>query len=295
MKTGNLNFYHGWRVYGVNTLFKTLLFPFAALLLIFSCAISADDEKKAIVFGSVAMDIPAKMHKRLKPLTVYLSETLKRPVTLKLAPDMATAINDVATGDVDIAYLTPVAYLKSHAKGNTKLVTKTLTKNRDSFQLMIVVHNDSPIKRIEDLAGKSFAFGDKAALLQRAVVVGANMPLEKLGSYEFLGHYDNIVRGVLRHEFDAGILKDTKYFNWKNKGIRLLYSSPKLPPYNITVSKNVSEQLYIDIKHAFLSLDVAKPRDEIVIKSLSKTYDGFVATDDAEYDVVRRLIAPFSQ
>jgi len=252
-------------------------------------------EKRGLVFGSVAMDIPAKMHKRLKPLTVYLSEKLNVPVTLKLAPDMATAIDDVANGNVDIAYLTPVAYLKSHAKGHCKIVAKTVTNKKDSFQLMIVVNDKSPITTIADLTGKRFAFGDKAALLQRAVVVGANMPLENLGSYEFLGHYDNIVRGVLRNEFDAGILKDTKYFKWKSKGVRLLHSSPKLPPYNITASKNVDDQLFEEIKHAFLSLSVDNPDEKAVIKSLSKKYDGFVATNDAEYNVVRKLIAPFSQ
>lgn len=255
----------------------------------------AKEEKRGIVFGSVAMDIPAKMHKRLKPLTQYLSESLDQPVTLKLAPDMATAIDDIASGAVDLAYLTPVAYLKSHAKGESRLVAKTVTNNKDSFQLMIVVRDNSAIKTVEELAGKRFAFGDKAALLQRAVVVGANVPLETLGSYEFLGHYDNIVRGVLRSEFDAGILKDTKYFRWKNKGIRLLHSSPKLPPYNIAASKHVDNKLYSEIKRAFLSLNVNKPGDKAIIKSLSKKYDGFVETNDSEYDVVRKLVAPFSK
>ena len=170
-------------------------------------------------FGSVAMDVPAKMHHRLTPLTQYLSGILKRPVTLKLSKNMPGAIEDVSTGSVELAYLTPVAYIKSHKKGNTRLVAKTVTKGRGSFQLMIVVKENSPIKTLADLKGRSFAFGDKAALLQRAVVVGSGTKLESLGSYEFLGHYDNIVRAVLHGEFDAGILKDTKAFKWKGKGI----------------------------------------------------------------------------
>jgi len=272
---------------------KALLISCFTFLIVYS-SITYAKEKQELIFGSVAMDIPAKMHNRLKPLTRYLSEKLNMPVTLKLAPDMATAIDDVAKGSVDIAYLTPVAYLKSHAKGNTKLVAKTVTNKKDSFQLMIVVDNKSEINNIKDLKGKRFAFGDKAALLQRAVVVGANMPLENLGSYEFLGHYDNIVRGVLRGEFDAGILKDTKYYGWKNKGIRLLHSSPKLPPYNIATNKNVSSKLYHKIKKAFLGLSVNNPNEKAIIKSLSKKYDGFAETNDAEYDVIRELVAPFS-
>jgi len=190
-------------------------------------------EKKPIRFGSVAMDIPSVMHKRLTPITEYLSKKLDRHIILTLSPNMSDAINNLATGKVDFAYLTPVAYLKSHDKNNTKLIVKTLTNKKASFQLMIVVRDDSPIKTIKDLKGKKFGFGDKSALLQRAALVDAGMPLENLAEYRFLSHYDNIARAVMNKDVDAGILKDTKALKWKDKGLRILYSSPHLPPYNM--------------------------------------------------------------
>jgi len=269
-------------------------------LSIFYCLWSAqllatEVDKTPIRFGSVAMDILAVMHKRLTPLTDYLSQELQRPVILTLSHNMASAIDNIANGKVDLAYLTPVAYIRSHEKGQTQLIAKTITNNKASFQLMIVVRNDSPIKTTSDLTGKSFAFGDKAALLQRAVVVGAGMPLDKLGRYEFLGHYDNIVRSVLNRDFDAGILKDTKAFKWQDKGIRILSSSPDLPPYNIAASKTLDGKIIEQLKQAFLKLNIEKPQHRAVIKSLSKKYDGFTSTTDSEYDVVRQLTNPFRQ
>lgn len=253
----------------------------------------AAEEVKPIRFGSVAMDIPAVMHKRLIPLTKYLSDTLKRPVILTLSPNMEDAIQNVVNGRVDLAYLTPVAYIRSHDKGNTRLIVKTVTDNKASFQLMIVAREASDIHKVEDLAGKSFAFGDKAALLQRAVVVGAGMPIDNLGSYQFLGHYDNIVRAVLNKDFDAGILKDTKAFAWSGKGVRIIYSSPHLPPYNIAATNGMPDDLYEQIKKAFLELNVNNRKHLSVIKALSKNYSGFENTSDAEYDVVRKLTEPF--
>lgn len=244
-------------------------------------------------FGSVAMDIPAEMYRRLTPLTQYLSAALGRPVTLKLSPNMAAAIDDVARGEVDITYLTPVAYIDSHARGSTRVVAKTVTHGKSSFRLMIVVREDSPIRRVQDLKGKTFAFGDKAALLQRAVVVGAGMPLERLTEYQFLGHYDNIARGVSSGDFDAGILKDTTAFKWQRRGLRILYSSPELPPYNIAVSSKVDDKLFAQIQQAFLRLDINNPKHRRVIEALDKDYDGFAPTSDQEYGVVRKLIAPF--
>jgi len=248
-----------------------------------------------LAFGSVAMDVPAAMHQRLKPLTDYLSRELKCQVRLKLSPELSAAADDVAAGKVDIAYLTPVAYIKAHKKGDVRLVAKTVTKGEQSFRLMLVVRHDSPIKAVRDLAGKNFAFGDQAAILQRAVVVNAGIKLEELGSYKFIGHYDNIARGVANGDFDAGILKDTTAFDWEKKGLRVIHASPQLPPYNIVVGRHVSEQLYHQIKGAFLALKASKPGHLEVLKALEPSYDGFAPTTDAEYDVVRQLVKPFEK
>lgn len=267
------------------------------MLICFGLSVSqaASLQNNEIRFGSVAMDTPAVMHHRLTPLTEYLSHELGRPVVLSLSVDMKEAINAVVMGDVDLAYLTPVAYLRAHALGNSQLVVKTLTQGKGSFQLMIVVRQDSPIQRVDQLAGKSFAFGDPAALLQRAVVVGAGMPLEKMGKQVFIGHYDNIARAVARGFYDAGILKDGTALKWQGQGLRILYASPQLPPYNITASSKVDKALLEKMRMAFLKLDVNNPEHRAVINALESEYDGFVATSDAEYDIVRKLTAPFEK
>jgi len=235
------------------------------------------------------------MHKRLRPLTRYLSDKLGRPVSLKLSPNMGAAIKEVASKQVDLAYLTPVAYLKAHAKGGSKIIAKTVTKGKASFQLMIVVKKDSPYKTVADLKGKTFAFGDKSALLQRAAVVGAGINMEDFSSYKFIGHYDNIARAVLNGDFEAGILKDTMAYQWEEKGLRILAESPALPPYNIAAKGDIDDDTLAKLKDAFLSLDKNKPEHLKVIKAIDKKYDGFAATSDAEYDVVRELIKPFNK
>lgn len=265
------------------------------LFLFLIIPVSQGKQETSLKFGSVAMDIPVVMHKRLNPLTQYLSEQLGMPVTLKLSPNMKAAIHESASGEVDLAYLTPVAYIKAHKKGKVKLVAKTVTNGKASFKLMIVVKDSSHFKNVTDLKDMSFAFGDKAALLQRAAVVGSGINMEDFSHYQFLGHYDNISRAVLNGDFDAGILKDTMAYQWQGKGLRIIYSSPALPPYNIAANSKLSPELYKKIKQAFLQLDEKNPRHLKIIKALDKKYDGFAATSDAEYNVVRKLIKPFSK
>jgi len=275
--------------------FKPILFSIISLCTFTFSAVLSAAPNSALLFGSVAQDTPAVMYKRLGPLKDYLSQALNRPVELKLSPNMGDAIKKVASNKVDVTYLTPVAYLRAHEQGNSQLIAKMVTNKRSTFQLMIVVRADSPIKTVEQLVGKKFAFGDKKALLQRATVTGAGVSLEKLGSYEFIGHYDNIARGVARGLYDAGILKDTKAFKWEKKGLRILYSSPHLPPYNIAASNKLDKQTIAALRKAFLQLDINNPKHKNVIKALDKKYDGFVETSDAEYDIVRKLIQPFSK
>lgn len=258
-------------------------------------SVAAESPHATLKFGSVAMEIPAAMHTRLQPLTRYLSTALAQPVSLRLSPNLNAAIDAVVTGEVDIAYLTPIAYVQAHDRGGARLVAKTINKGSPRFRLMIVARADGDVRTVADLAGRRFAFGDPAALLQRAVVVNAGMPLARLGSYAFLNHYDNVARGVLSGDFDAGILKDTAAHAWAEKGLRIVYASPDLPPYNVVVSSKVSPELAAKIERAFLALTPQRPADLRVIQALDATYDGFAPTNDAEYDIVRSLVRPFQR
>lgn len=266
------------------------------LLFVQSMSVDAEPSPKPLgelSLGSVAMEIPAAMHQRLKPLAGYLTQELRRPVRLHMSPDLSKAVKEVAAGKVDIAYLTPIAYVDARATGNVHILAKSLTQGRDSFRLMLVTRTDSPIRSVQNLVGKSFAFGDEAAILQRAVVVNAGVRLEQLASYRFLGHYDNIARGVANGDFDAGILKDSIAAQWEKKGLRAIYTSPGLPPYNIVAGKHVDGPTRRAIQAALLRLNVENPEHRVIIKALDAGYDGFAVATDSDYDVVRTLAQPF--
>jgi phosphonate transport system substrate-binding protein len=272
---------------------STRLVPACAAAL-FAAAIAHGADRNEIVIGSVAMDIPAAMQARLKPLTEYLSQELKRPVSLKLSPNLSAAARELAKGNTDIAYLTPVAFLRARDEGGAQVLVKTVTKGQGSFKLMIVTQQDSPIRSVPDLAGRQFAFGDPSAVLQQAVVAGAGMPLESLGGIKFIGHYDNIARGVSAGDFDAGILKDTTAYQWQKKGLRIVHESVDLPPYCVAARRGMDGELMQSIRQALLKLSFANPAHQRVIKALDENYDGFLPASEAEYDVVERLVRPFT-
>ena len=249
--------------------------------------------KTAKVFiGSVAMDTPAEMVKRFKPLADYLSQKTGLAVSFKPSADMANAISDLGNNVVQISYLTPVAYIDAKKKYNVKPLVETLTLGESAFRLVIVVRDDSPLKTMSDLKGKTFAFGDEKALLQRAAVIDGGIKLEEFSKYAFLDHYDVIANAVLNKQYDAGILKESVYVDFRSKGLRVIHSSPDLPPYLFAVSSKTPRATAEKLRKAFVTLKADSPKHNAILKALDKGYTGFTDASDKDYDVVRRLLAP---
>lgn len=267
----------------------TLALSLAALLLSAS-VYPADDE---IFLGSVAMDVPAAMVQRMTPLAAYLTKKTGLKIAFRASPNLGSAVNELGKEFTHIAYLTPVAYLEAHEKYAAKPLVSPITHGKTTFNLVVAVRQDTLIKTMPDLKDKSFAFGDEKALLQRAVVVGGGINLHQFSRFAFLKHYDNIAKAILNKDFDAGILKDTIYEQFQPQGLRKIYTSAPLPSYIFAVSDRLPTEMVKKLRTAFLELNGDTPEGKAVLKGLDPGYDGFVTAEDKDYDVIRKLVAPF--
>lgn len=248
-----------------------------------------------VTMGSVAMDIPVEMIKRLSALTNYLALTTDLNVRFRPSPNLGSAVDDLGKGQTQIAYLTPVAYIDARKKyGVIPLVAPT-ADGRPHFSLVIGVKAGSGIKTPTDLKGKRFAFGDEKALLQRAAVESMGLKSGDFSSFAYLKHYDNIAKAVIAGDFDGGILKDSLAEEFKSKGIVVIGSTPSLPSYIIAVHPGMPETVRTKLRDALLALNKSTPDRVATLEAFDKGYDGFAVVDDAAYDTVRKLIQPFQK
>lgn len=247
-----------------------------------------------IYLGSVAMDVPAEMVKRLTPLTRYLTAHTGINVSFRASPNMDSAIADLGSSVTRIAYLTPAAYLEARRLHGVEPLVAPLTNGKSTFHLVVAVKQTSPLRHVSELKGKTFAFGDERARLQQAVVVGAGVRLAELSSYAFLKHYDNIAKAVLNDDFDAGILTEGAFQEFAPRGLRLLHTSPPLPAYVFAVN-GLPPATVGQLRAAFLSLRDDVPEHRDILQALGKGYDGFVAVQDEDYELVRRLLIPLAK
>ncbi len=74
---------------------------------------AAENQPVDLFLGSVAMDVPAAMVKRLTPLAKYLSGQTGYHILFRASPDLDSAVEDLGLAHTQLAYLTPVAYIEA--------------------------------------------------------------------------------------------------------------------------------------------------------------------------------------
>jgi phosphonate transport system substrate-binding protein len=248
-----------------------------------------------VTMGSVAMDIPVEMIKRMSALTNYLALSTNLNVRFRPSPSMGSAVDDLGKGQTQIAYLTPVAYVEARKKyGVIPLVAPT-TQGSPSFSLVIGVKAGSGINTPAQLKGKRFAFGDEKALLQKAAVESMGLKPSDFATFAYLKHYDNIAKAVLAGDFDGGILKDSVAEDFKSRGIVVIGSTPPLPSYILAVHPGMPVAVRNRLRDALLALKKTTPEQIATLEAFDIACDGFATVDDQAYDTVRKLILPYQK
>ncbi|MBI5938697.1 MAG: PhnD/SsuA/transferrin family substrate-binding protein [Betaproteobacteria bacterium] len=273
----------------------TRLFATALLGLLLCLRTGATPAAESVTLGSVAMDIPVEMIKRMSALSNYLAMQTGLNVHFRPSPNLSSAVDDLGAGRTQIAYLTPVAYIEARKKyGAIPLVAPT-TRGKPHLSLVLVTKAGSGIDKPAQLKGKRFAFGDEKALLQKAAVASFGLGTGDFAEFAYLKHYDNIAKAVLAGDFDGGILKDSIAEEFRYKGLAVVGSTAPLASYVFAAHPKLPAKTRQKLRDALLALKKDGPDKTLVLEAFDVSYDGFVPIQDKDYDSVRKLIEPFQK
>jgi phosphonate transport system substrate-binding protein len=258
---------------------------------------------KALRVGFVPAEDAQQVMQNAQPLVDILRKELGMEIEPFVATDYTGIVEALRVHKLDVAFLAPASYVLAKNEANIKVILKSERKGIPFYYAAIITRADSGIKSLDDLRGKTFAFGDTLSttghVFPRKMLKERGIdPTRDLKQILYSGGHDATVLAVLNGKVDAGATyanspdsNDTAWMRYlKNpadvKRIRAIAFSEPIPADNLVVSGALDPRIVKGLEDTFIELS----RDAKGKKMLRDLYqiDGFVPASDQDYDSVRK-------
>ena len=278
-------------------------------LLLFLWLIACGDSgkpTKVLRVGFVPSEDAQQVMQNAQPIVEILRRQLGMEVQPFVATDYTGVVEALRVNKLDIAFLTPASYVLAKNEANVKVVLKSERKGIPFYYAAIITRADSGIKTLDDLRGKSFAFGDSLSttgnIIPRRMFKERGIdPVRDFKQVLYSGGHDATVLAVLNRKVDAGATyanspdsNDTAWMRYLRnsedvKKIRAIAFSEPIPADNLVVSASLDEAIAKKIEATFVELS-RDPEGKKMLRDLYQI-DGFVPATDKDYDSVRQAFA----
>ena len=269
---------------------KQVVLGVAATAALTSFTASAADQVLRV--SAIPDEAPTELQRKFKPLGEYLSQETGMKVVFTPVSDYAAVVESLATGKLDMAWLGGFTYVQ--AKIRTKGTAKPIVQRaEDAVFTSRFITADPSIQSLEDLKGKTFAFGapssTSGSLMPRYFILKAGLNPEKdFKKVAYSGAHDATVAFVAAGKADAGVLNTSvwdKLVESKKVDptkVRVFHTTPEYFDYNWTVRGDLDPAIIEKLTQAFLKLDASNPAHKAImdLQRASK----FIPTTPANYD-----------
>jgi phosphonate transport system substrate-binding protein len=203
-------------------------------------------------------------------------------------------IKKIKTGDADIGYVGPFAYVVAQDSFGVKIICRTFSEGREEFyRSMIITRRDSGIHHLQDLKGKRFSFTDpKSAsgyLFPMAKLKAAGISEESFSETKFLKRHANSLLAVYKGHVDAGATSVTALdkIDINMDEMHILWKSEPIYRGLWIARKNLPDEQFNKIQQAMLKMSYSQKREAIFFELTTK---GFILGKDSDYDNVREVV-----
>ena len=224
----------------------------------------AGPEKTALHIGLVPERDIFRLRKRYQVLTEYLGKRLGRPVDVVTVNTYQTVLQDFAERKIDAAFLgSLVAVLTVDRLGACVLVKPVDEAGVSTYRGVIIVRQDSPLQKVEDLAGRSVAMvkttyaADLFPIweMHRTDINHGATPPKKV----WVGTHDEAILETLSGRVDAGAVKNLRLDAYEashpEARIRRLATSEPVANDAFVVRADLAETLGVQLRDVMLAMD----------------------------------------
>lgn len=263
---------------------------FASLFLLFTVAVNAGDVPINVGMVPDAGATQVSLQDK-QPLKEYLTQMLGRPVNLIIPTNYNATVEALGNGSLDFAYLGGLTYIKAHALyGVLPLVQRSSDLQFHSY---FITSANSGIHALNDLKGKTLAFGDinstSGHLMPYLELRQAGVNPDTDLKYRYTGSHPATAKAVESGAADAGALDESVYNAMVAEGkldpnkVRVFYTSKPFVDYVWVARKDVDERTQEKFIQAFTNLKEGQ-NTEILQILRGKN---FVRANNEEYTVLR--------
>lgn len=253
--------------------------------------------------GRIPFTNATEMVKKHEGLLSYLRDELGvKETRLVLASDYKGIISKLTRGEIDIAWMGTTSYVEAAAdpklKASMRLLVKPKRFKTTSYRGIIIVRQDSGIKKLTDLKGKKVAWVEQDSasgyLFPKALLLEAGVnPDKDFAEAGFLGKHDAVVLAVLLGKYDAGACYDDARNTLREKEkmneLTILATTQDISNEPIVCRSDLPEDIIEKIKKAFLKLDIENPTYKKVLEDCTDV-QGFTAAQESDYEYVQRVL-----
>jgi len=250
-----------------------------------------------LIFAVNPFTSPDKIRETYIPVLTEVAKKIGYKARTIIVNDYNALGMALKKGMADIGWFSPAAYVSAKNEVDlTPLVTPKVN-NATSYVGYIVAKKGSGIKSLEDLSGKSFAFVDKKSASgyvypRAALLENGKNPETFFSRTSFLGSHNKVIEAVISGEIQAGATYSEAFDEAGAKAasnLDIIFRTDPIPKDVIAAGRTVNQDVARALVDAF---EAVQEGNAACGRAMEGAHiNGFVGSNDADYDVVRKAIS----
>ena len=270
----------------------------AAALVAFAVG-PASAADKPLVLAFVPQENPEKLLGDVRAIDLYLEAAMGRRVEARVTTDHAAAVESLAAGAADIAFMGALPYVMARERIGAAALLSEVYRGKPSYSGAVFVRRGSGIAGLEDLRGRSIAFADPISesgflypldlFVKAGLLAARGDPKAFFGEVYFAGGYQQAIQAVANGLVDAAGVSvyATLLLDAGRRGeVAAIARTPPIPSHVVVARRGLDPELRAAFLAAMLALNA--PAKRHLLKHLYGP-EGYVMPDRAAYDGVAAM------
>jgi len=251
-----------------------------------------------LVFGMTPVVGVEATRERFAPLAEYMSDQLGIPVRLLVADSYGSLIEKMVAGEVDLAKLSPLAYVRVRQKiPSMRLIATHVANGSATYSSYLVALQDSKIGIPGGFSGMRICFADPDStsgyLYPAAYLRSRGLDPEGDLKAEFAGDHRACLEGLFSGRYDmaatwAGAIRDARQAGLDVGELTIVAKTGRIPYDAYCIRPGLDDEIARRIQQLLLETNTLSRSGRRVL-SHTLGINGWVPGDDRVYDDVRRV------